>query len=258
MAYAGSADNLFRRQRVHVQRRNTMNKTDSQATGHTANQTGPEAFRTALERAGKNVLAEHTRLEGCEIIGLIGAGDFSVVYLAYDYALARQIALKEYMPAGIAAHGPNGRVAVLAQPDEEAYRLGLRSFLSEARLLSRFDAPSLIRILRFWEANGTAYMTMPFYEGISLQQAVVSGRFDANEKRVRLVLEQLFDAVERLHRAHCYHPDIAPGNILLLADDRPLLLDFGAPRRVITAHTEGPAAALRAGYAPVEDYEDIP
>jgi hypothetical protein len=235
-----------------------MNKTDSQATGHTANQTGPEAFRTALERAGKNVLAEHTRLEGCEIIGLIGAGDFSVVYLAYDYALARQIALKEYMPAGIAAHGPNGRVAVLAHPDEEAYRLGLRSFLSEARLLARFDAPSLVKILRFWEANGTAYLAMPYYEGITLQDAVSSGRFDANEKRLRMVLEQLFDAIDLLHRAHCYHPDIAPANIRMLADGRPLLLDFGAARRAIKAHTEGPAAALRPGYAPLEDYEEIP
>ena len=235
-----------------------MNKTDQQAAASAGPQAGPEAFKTALDRAGGNVLPAHTRLEGCEIVGLIGAGNFSIVYLAYDYALARHVAVKEYLPASLAARGTNGRVNVPAQADHELFDMGLRSFLSEARLLSRFDTPSLVKILRFWEANGTAYIAMPFYEGISLQNAVDSGRFDANEKRVRLVLEQLFDAVECLHRAHCYHPDIAPGNILLLADDRPLLLDFGAPRRVITADKEGPAAALRAGYAPVEDYEDIP
>jgi tRNA A-37 threonylcarbamoyl transferase component Bud32 len=235
-----------------------MNKTDQQAMASASPQAGTEAFKTALDHAGNNVLPAHTRLEGCEVIGLIGAGNYSIVYLAYDYALARHVAVKEYMPARLAARGANGRMGVQAQTDHDLYDMGLRSFLSEARLLSRFDTPSLVKIMRFWEANGTAYMAMPVYDGISLLQAVSSGRFDANEKRVRLVLEQLFDAIELLHRAHCYHPDIAPGNILLQTDGRPLLLDFGAARRVIAAHTDGPAAALRAGFAPVEDYEDIP
>jgi hypothetical protein len=234
-----------------------MNKTDVQAPASAATHTGIDVFKTALDRAGSEVLPMHARLEGCEIIGLIGGGDFSIVYLAYDYALARHVAVKEYMPAGLAARAPNRHVSARAQADQDIYDLGLRSFLSEARLLARFDAPSLVKILRFWEANGTAYVAMPFYDGISLQEAVSSGRFDANEKRVRSVLEQLFEAVEQLHRAHCFHPDIAPDNILLLADGRPLLLDFGAARRVIQAHTAGPAAALKPGFAPVEDYEEI-
>ena len=199
----------------------------------------------------------HARLEGCEIIGLIGAGEFSIVYLAYDYALARHVAVKEYMPASLAVRNPNGPLSVPAQADQEIYRVGLSSFLSEAKLLARFDAPSLVKILRFWEGNGTAYMAMPLYDGVTLQQLVDSGRFDANEKRVRGVLEQLLEAIDRLHRAHCFHPDIAPDNMLLLADGRPLLLDFGAARRVIQAHADGPAAALKPGFAPVEDYEEI-
>ncbi len=235
-----------------------MNTTDQQTQGPAGRQAGPDAFKTALDNAGDRVLAAHTRLEGCEIVGLIGAGAFSVVYLAYDYALARQVAVKEYFPASLAARGANGRVAVQAEADRELFEMGRRSFLSEARLLARFEAPSLVKILRFWEANGTAYMAMPFHDGISLQEAVGSGRFDANEKRIRALLEQLFETVDMLHRADCYHPDIAPGNILLLADGRPLLMDFGAARRVLAAHTGGPAAALRPGYAPIEDYEDIP
>ena len=235
-----------------------MNHTDQQAAVPASRSSGPDAFKTALEHAGARVLPAHSRLEGCEILGLIGAGEFGVVYLAYDYALAQHVAVKEYMPASLATRESNGRLAVQAQADQELFDMGLRSFLSEARLLARFDAPSLVKILRFWEANGTAYMTMSFHEGISLQEAIGSGRFDANEKRIRLLLDQLLDTVEMLHRAHCYHPDIAPGNILLLADGRPLLLDFGAARRVITAHSGGPAAALRPGYAPIEDYEDIP
>lgn len=227
-----------------------MNNTDPHAA--------PASYKSALERAGRHALAEHTRLEGCEIIGLIGAGDFSIVYLAYDYALARQVAVKEYLPASIATRGANGQVTVPAPADRALFDLGLRSFLSEARLLAGFNAASLVRILRFWQANGTAYISMPFYDGVKLEDAVGSGRFDANEKRVRQVLAALCDAVEPLHRVHCYHPDISSCNILLLPDGRPLLLDFGAARRVVRGHAEGAAAALRPGFAPVEDYEDIP
>ena len=47
---------------------------------------------------------------------------------------------------------------------------------AEARLLARFDHPSLVKVYRFWEANGTAYMVMPFYEGVTLKQNVVNDR----------------------------------------------------------------------------------
>ena len=48
-------------------------------------------------------------------------------------------------------------------------RPGLKSFVNEARLLAQFDHPSLVKVYRFWEANGTAYMVMPFYEGVDAE-----------------------------------------------------------------------------------------
>ena len=43
----------------------------------------------------------------------------------------------------------------------ETFAVGLRSFINEARLLARLDNPSLVKVHRFWEDNGTAYMVMP-------------------------------------------------------------------------------------------------
>ena len=61
-----------------------------------------------------------------------------------------------------------------------------------------------------------------------------------------------------MHRGHCYHRDIAPDNILLLDDGTPLLLDFGAARRVIGDATHALTAFLKPGYAPVEQYAEMP
>ena len=57
------------------------------------------------------------------------------------------------------------RVAVRAANHKATFDAGLKSFINEARLLAQFDHPSLVKVYRFWEANGTAYMVMPFYEG---------------------------------------------------------------------------------------------
>ena len=218
---------------------------------------GLNTFRAALDAAGAGVLPAGTRLGDCEIVGLIGQSSFSIVYLAYDHALERHVAVKEFMPASLAARDAGAQVVLRAAADEPAFHAALASFISEARLLSRFDTPSLVKVLRFQQANGTAYMVMPYYDGVTLDAAAGSGRIDIGENAIRALLAQLFESIEILHAADFHHPDIAPGNILLLAGGQPLLLDFGAARRVTSARAHGPAAALRAGYAPIEDYDAI-
>ena len=180
-----------------------------------------------------NVLPQGTRLGEFEVVNLIGEGGFGIVYLAYDHSLERHVALKEYMPSGLATRTTTMAVTVKSQHNAGTFTAGLKSFINEARLLAQFDSPSLVKVHRFWEANGTAYMVMPFYQGITLKQALKERRIQPTEHWIRLLLADLFDAIETIHRAQCFHRDIAPDNILLLEDGRPLLLDFGAARRVI-------------------------
>src|SRR5918999_401773 len=127
----------------------------------------------ADQSQGGNTLPIGTRLGEFEIIDLIGEGGFGIVYLAYDHSLDRQVALKEYMPSAL-AHREDDGVTVVMRSDRhaETFAAGLRSFINEARLLAQFDHHSLVKVYRFWEANGTAYMVMPFYEGITLKQAL--------------------------------------------------------------------------------------
>ena len=204
-------------------------------------------------------LPEGTRLGEFELIRVIGEGGFGIVYLAWDHSLERRVALKEYMPAMLASRADGTTVSPRSERHRDTFEAGLRSFVNEARLLARFDHAALIKVYRFWEAHGTACMVMPFYEAGTLQAAVKAMPHPPDEAWLRRLLTPLCDALAMLHAAHCYHRDIAPDNILLLPPaDRPLLLDFGAARRVIGGMTHSLTTILKPGYAPIEQYAEVP
>ena len=198
-----------------------------------------------------------TRLRDYQITGLIGEGGFGIVYVAWDHSLQRRVAIKEYMPASMAAR-VNGSSAIVVKSERhlDTFRAGLKSFVNEARLLARFDHPSLVKVYRFWEENGTAYMVMPYYEGPTLKAALAALARPPNEGELRAWLQPLLDALAVMHAAQCFHRDIAPDNILLTPRG-PLLLDFGAARRVIGDMTHAITVVLKPGYAPIEQYGEV-
>ena len=201
-----------------------------------------------------HTLPEGTRIRDYKITGLIGEGGFGIVYLAYDVSLQRRVAIKEYLPASMASRA-NASMAVVVKSTrhQETFALGLKSFLNEARLLARFDHPSLVKVYRFWEENNTAYMVMPYYEGPTLKKVLADLGHAPDEAALRTWLRPLLDALEVMHAEHCFHRDIAPDNILLTPSG-PLLLDFGAARRVIGDMTHALTVVLKPGFAPIEQY----
>jgi serine/threonine protein kinase len=200
-----------------------------------------------------------TRLGEFELIKFLAEGGFGIVYLATDHSLQRQVALKEYMPSSLAARTGESQVQVKSERYRETFEAGLKSFINEARLLASFDHPSLVKVYRFWEANGTAYMVMPFYEGKNLRDTLRGAAQPPDETWLRTLLAPLTEALLVIHAEQCYHRDIAPDNVMMLAGtNRPLLLDFGAARRVIGDMTQALTVILKPGYAPVEQYAEIP
>ncbi|HEX7436228.1 MAG TPA: protein kinase, partial [Caldimonas sp.] len=182
---------------------------------------------------------------------------FGIVYLAYDHSLQRHVAVKEYMPSSMASRvAGSATIVVKSERHQETFKAGLKSFVNEARLLARFDHPALVKVYRFWEENGTAYMVMPYYEGPTLKSALAARAQAPDEAALRAWLRPLLDALGVMHAAQCYHRDIAPDNILLTPTG-PLLLDFGAARRVIGDMTHALTVVLKPGYAPIEQYGDV-
>ena len=219
-------------------------------------------------RADRSTIAlpAGARVNEFEILGTLGEGGFGIVYRAHDHSLQRTVALKEYMPTALAGRSETQRIVVKSGEHVQTFLTGLRSFINEAQTLARFDHPALVKVHRFCEANGTAYMAMPLYEGVTFKQALraraANGAAPPDENWLRTLIAPLLDALELLHRDNCLHRDVAPDNILLLGGDgpqpKPLLLDFGAARRVIGEQTQALTVILKPGYAPIEQYDETP
>jgi len=207
-------------------------------------------------QANANALPVGHRLHEFEIRGVIGVGGFGIVYRAFDHSLERDVAIKEYMPSALAGRTSKQQVSLLSAAHSETFALGLSSFVNEAKLLARFDHPSLVKVHRFWEDNGTAYMVMPLYRGITLRALRQQSDRCPDGAWLTQLLEQLLGALEVLHREGVYHRDIAPDNILVADGAPPVLLDFGAARRVISDRSQTLTAILKPSYAPLEQYAE--
>jgi hypothetical protein len=204
-----------------------------------------------------HALPAGTRFGELEILGTLGVGGFGIVYLARDHSLEREVAIKEYMPSQFALRDGASQVSVRSMSMRETFELGRRSFVNEAKLLARFDHPSLLKVYRFWEANGTAYMAMPRLVGQNLREARKGRPTPPPEAWTRRIFDAILGGLETLHAQHVWHRDVAPDNIFLPADGGPpILLDFGAARQAIGDRTQVFTAILKPSYAPIEQYAE--
>jgi serine/threonine protein kinase len=205
-----------------------------------------------------NSLPDGFQLAEFTVIKRIGEGGFSIVYLAQDTSLDSMVAIKEYMPSSLASRSADLSVSVKSDRYSETFDAGMKSFINEAKLLRQFEHASVVKVYRFFESNGTAYMVMPFYEGRTLKQILKEMGGPPDEAWLKSLLLPVMEALELIHSHQCFHRDIAPDNIMILGDGRPLLIDFGAARRVIGDMTQALTAILKPGFAPIEQYADIP
>lgn len=202
-----------------------------------------------------NCLPSGTQLGPFQLSDVVGEGGFGIVYLARDTQLDRTVAIKEYMPSSLAGRSERRTVAVRPQ-HKSIFDAGLKSFINEARLLAKFSHPALVQVHQFFEQNDTAYMVMRYYEGSTLSRMVTEKSVQISEERLAMWGKKLLDAIEVLHRAECFHRDIAPDNILIQPDGSPILLDFGAARKIIGDMAHAMTMVLKPGYAPIEQYAD--
>ncbi len=188
-------------------------------------------------------------LQEYRIEKLLGVGGFGLTYLALDENLKLKVALKEYMPGELALRGADHSIQPSSAEAAESFGWGKRRFLDESRTLASFRHPNIVRVMRFFEANGTAYMVMEFVEGAPLSEWIKTRR-PLPEAALAALARPLLEGLEVVHKAGYTHRDIKPGNIYVREDSTPVLLDFGSARMQASELT----AVVSPGYAPFEQY----
>ena len=201
-----------------------------------------------------HALPQGHRLQEYELVRVLGFGGFGMTYLGFDHNLDKAVAIKEYLPSDIATRTADRSVAPQASDFRGDFQWGLERFLDEARTLARFDHRHIIKVHRFFEAHGTAYIVMEYAEGETLS-AYLERKGTLSEAELKGILYPLLDGLAVVHGADFLHRDIKPGNIVLrAADGSPVLLDFGAARQAIGAKSRSVTSIVTPGYAPIEQY----
>ena len=211
------------------------------------------------DQISTQVLPAGTRLEEFVIERVLGSGGFGITYLARDTNLGRQAVIKENLPVQFCFRDPASMTVAPRHThgdDMENFRWSLENFTREAATLASLDHPGIVRVLRSFEAFGSAYFVMPFVEGVPFDALIDDRRAKGqqfSEEELGRLLDRLLDALAHLHERGIYHRDIKPGNILITTGGAPVLIDFGSARQRLSERSM--AVLESAGYTPFEQLQ---
>jgi serine/threonine protein kinase len=206
--------------------------------------------------ADEHFVALHSgfKLGKYELQAVLGQGGFGITYKAWDGALNRAVAIKEYLPSDVAVRVDGSTVRARSRNDQESFQWGLERFLEEARALARFEATqSIVRVYDYMQDNGTAYMVMALIEGTPLS-SVYRREAPLSEERLKAIVLPILDGLDDVHAAGFLHRDIKPANILIRPNGSPVLIDFGAARNALGEKSRSITSVFTPGYAPFEQY----
>jgi eukaryotic-like serine/threonine-protein kinase len=176
---------------------------------------------SALAGAAAEARRRVDRIGRFELQRTLGRGAQATVWLAHDPRLQREVALK-LMDAGAAASE-------------------VTQWLHEARAVSRLAHPGIVPVFEADSRDGQPYLVFEFVDGPTLAQARRGQGAMPPREAVALVMGVL-DALATAHERGIVHRDLKPSNILLGADGRPRVMDFG-----IAAHVAGGGDGLIVG-----------
>ncbi|MCS7297195.1 MAG: serine/threonine protein kinase [Bacteroidia bacterium] len=152
-----------------------------------------------------------------EVIRPLGEGGMGVVYLALHKRLDRKVAIKAIAP-------------YLAR--DPAIR---ERFTAEAAVLARLNHPHIVTLYDYIEEENALYLIMEYVEGQPLSEILQTGALSPT--LVHKYFSQVLDAFAYAHEQGVVHRDIKPSNIMITADGRVKILDFGVARLLQTDHS---------------------
>jgi serine/threonine-protein kinase len=160
-------------------------------------------------------MAELTQLGRYKLVRVLGRGAMGVVYEGLDPALNRRVAIKTIL-----------RNAAIDHETAQAYSA---QFTREAQAAGRLNHPNIVQVHDFALEGDVAYLVMEYIQGRELRSYFEAKEKFTIEESVR-IMGELLDALDLAHDAGVIHRDIKPANVMLDAQRRVKLADFGVAR----------------------------
>lgn len=187
----------------------------------------------------------------------IGAGGFGIIYKCYDTTLGVIVAIKEFFPVGLVNRAAGDKnVEVMSDERQAEYDIQIKRFLMEAQSIARFGkARDIVNVFDFFQENNTAYIVMEYIDGVLLKDYLDEHGALSVSKALRII-EQITDAVKKIHANGIIHRDISPDNIFIASDGSVKVFDFGA---AILSEDDGKNTGekvIKVGYSAPEQYRD--
>ncbi|MEZ4469201.1 MAG: serine/threonine-protein kinase [bacterium] len=191
---------------------------DARASAEEARASAEEALAaTAVVlpavRPTRALLEPGDEVEGYRIEREIGRGGMGRVYAAEHAVTGQQVALKMLLPQLL------GDARLKAR------------FVNEAKVLARLEHPNLVQLLGFIDTPRAAFIVMPFVAGSTLDRVIQRHGQLPIDRAVHL-FSQMCEGLDHMHRHAVMHRDLKPSNVLIQADDRVRITDFGIARAV--------------------------
>ncbi|MBP6655290.1 MAG: protein kinase [Propionivibrio sp.] len=165
----------------------------------------------------------------------LGRGAQSVVYLARDPHLQREVAIKTLH---------------FSRPDP----LKNQQLLSEARMVSQLRHPNIVPIFEAGEEQGDLYLVFEYVPGLNLGEYLRTNGRLTPVKAISILIPVL-DAIAHAHAAGIIHRDLKPQNVLLGSDSTPRVMDFGIAARIEAQGGDDEAFMGTPGYMAPEYIE---
>lgn len=203
-----------------------------------------------------HALPAGTVIAGYRIVRVLGAGGFGITYEGESPVTGRRVAIKEFFPRGIASRKGATEI-IYAERDTDLVSWALKRFESSTTEQCRLKHPNIVEVFHYLAENDTGYMFMDYVEGTTLEQWLRDRPNLPSEDELRPFIDPVIDALDYLHSMNFIHRDIAPDNIMITADGRPVIIDFGAiklieSRTLLQAKTVHSFMVGKQHYSPPE------
>jgi len=154
------------------------------------------------------------KIDRFEVTRILGKGAQSVVYLAYDPKLQREVAIK-----------------TLHFAEHKGQQNEIQALIQESRTVSKLRHPNLVPIFEAGEYDGDPYLVFEYVEGQTLADLLRErGALPAAEAVG--IIGPVLEAVAHAHQNGIIHRDLKPSNILISPEGIPRVMDFGIAERI--------------------------